>query len=440
MKRKKSANTFIGRTGLKLFQKSNLIPFFVIFWLVLAILADVIATDRPLAIKTEQGVIYPAFSAILNPHRIDRYKLGSEDKQERILDHDHVDWKQLPNDWVIWAPVPWSHEKPDVYNRDFAAPGGKQKIKSANGHMTDIPFRFRHLMGTDRLGRDLMAMLIHGSRISLKIGLLSTLIAGLIGILLGAFSGYYGNDRLRLGRGSYILAIFGFLIGLFWAFISGSPRLNAGFESGLFHASIQIFLSFAITAVCTILAILAGKLFFRQEVRVSVPVDQFVQRFSEVFSSMPKILILLTLAAVLKDRSVGMVIAIIGLTGWTGVSRYTRAELLRIRELPYIEAARMQGISVSRIIFRHALPNAMGPVIVELSFLVSASILAESSLSFLGIGVPVEVSTWGSILSEGRQDLDAWWMVIFPGLAIFMTVYLFNALGRRFRASQLSRR
>ncbi len=151
---------------------------------------------------------------------------------------------------------------------------------------------------------------------------------------------------------------------------------------------------------------------------------------------MPKILILLTLAAVLKNKSVEMVIAIIGLTSWTGVSRYTRAELLKIRNLPYIDAARLQGMKPLRILYKHALPNALSPVVIEIAFLISGSILAESSLSFLGVGVPVEISTWGSILSEGRQDFDAWWMVVFPGLAIFITVLLFNSLGQRLRTSE----
>ena len=435
MSRNKRHNDYNG-LWFRFIRRGRLLPSLFVFWVLLAILADVIATDRPIALKNERGLIFPAFSAIFNPNRIDRYKEHPGDKVETILDHKLVDWKQVPADWVIWALVPWSPDKPDVYNRDFVSPGGAQKIKAQEGGMLEIPFRFRHLMGTDRLGRDLLSMLIHASRISLKIGLLSTLIAGVIGLFLGAVSGYYGNDRLLLSRTQYVLAVFGFLTGLFWAFVSGSPRLITAFESGLFEAAVQLLFSFLILISCTVLPAYAAGRFSKNEMKIKVPIDQFIQRFAEVFSSMPKILILLTLAAILKDRSVGMVIAIIGLTGWTGVSRYMRSELLKIRELPYIDAARMQGINSGRILLKHALPNALGPVIVELSFLVSASILAESSLSFLGIGVPVEISTWGSILSEGRQDLDAWWMVVFPGLAIFITVFVFNALGRQFRNAQ----
>jgi peptide/nickel transport system permease protein len=103
--------------------------------------------------------------------------------------------------------------------------------------------------------------------------------------------------------------------------------------------------------------------------------------------------------------------------------------MLRIRSLNYIEAARSIGMSDFRIIFKHALPNAFTPIFTQLTFIVSGSILAESSLSFLGIGVPDDVVTWGSILSAGRQQFDAWWMVLFPGLAIFCSVLLFQSLG-----------
>nr|HPH83236.1 ABC transporter permease [Flavobacteriales bacterium] len=144
---------------------------------------------------------------------------------------------------------------------------------------------------------------------------------------------------------------------------------------------------------------------------------------------------ILTLAAVFREKSVGMVIGIIGFTNWPSVSRFTRAEMMKTRGLSYIEAARSIGMSDFRIIFKHALPNAFAPVFIELAFIIAGSIVAESSLSFLGIGVPDEVVTWGSILSAGRQQFDAWWMVLFPGLAIFITVLLFQSIGERLRQS-----
>jgi peptide/nickel transport system permease protein len=154
-----------------------------------------------------------------------------------------------------------------------------------------------------------------------------------------------------------------------------------------------------------------------------------VSRSIEIINSIPRILIIVTLAAVFKDKSLGLVIAIIGLASWTGIARFTRAEMMRQSKLEYVEAAKSLGIPGWRIIFKHALPNAFAPVMIEIAFSIAAAILIESGLSFLGIGVPDDVSTWGAVLSSGRQQFDAWWLVVFPGLAIFITVTVFNLLG-----------
>jgi peptide/nickel transport system permease protein len=404
-------------------RKSNKVIFsLVILWVLVAILADFIATDHPLVVTYNNETSFPAFNAIF---------------QSNSTSSNTINWKQAETEFILWAPIPWSHETPDVYNRDFTGPFDNQMIKGKTGEMISMPFRHRHLLGTDRLGRDLFSMIIHASRISLKIGLLSTLIAGLIGITLGGISGYYGNSGFIVFRSQYILGTIGLALGLFWAFISRSTIIGAAFETNLTQSVLQVLLSFFILSVTTFTFYKLG-LYLNPgnwlKKKVSIPFDDIIQRFSELFSTLPKILLLLTLAAILKDKSVGVVVLIIGLTGWTGVSRFTRAEVLKVRNLPFIEAAKVQGFSNTSILGRYALPNSMGPVFIELAFLVSGSILAESSLSFLGVGVPVEIATWGSILSEGRQDFDAWWMVIFPGLAIFFAVVLFNSLGERLRS------
>jgi peptide/nickel transport system permease protein len=124
---------------------------------------------------------------------------------------------------------------------------------------------------------------------------------------------------------------------------------------------------------------------------------------------------------------------IIGLTGWTGIARLTRAEFLRVSNLEYIQAAKSMGFKEFRIIFLHALPNALAPALVSIAFGVASAILIESSLSFLGVGVPPTTVTWGSLLNSGREQYNAWWLVIFPGLAIFLTVTVYNLLGEGLR-------
>jgi peptide/nickel transport system permease protein len=122
---------------------------------------------------------------------------------------------------------------------------------------------------------------------------------------------------------------------------------------------------------------------------------------------------------------------IIGLLSWTGIAQFVRAELLRIRRQEYIEAAQALGFSDRRILFRHALPNALTPVLITVAFGIAGAVLLESFLSFLGIGLAAESVTWGTMLNLARYQFNAWWLAVFPGLAIFFTVTLFNLIGER---------
>ena len=124
---------------------------------------------------------------------------------------------------------------------------------------------------------------------------------------------------------------------------------------------------------------------------------------------------------------------IIGITSWTGIARFTRAELLRIRSLEYISASNALGFSSSRTIFKHALPNALAPVFVSIAFGIASAILIESGLSFLGIGVPADAITWGGLLNLGRLYHEAWWLIIYPGIAIFLTITIYNMIAEAAR-------
>jgi peptide/nickel transport system permease protein len=151
-----------------------------------------------------------------------------------------------------------------------------------------------------------------------------------------------------------------------------------------------------------------------------------------VVVSLPILLLIIIIAAFSKP-SLTNVMIIIGLTSWTGIARLTRAEMLRVREMEYIQAARALGFSSWRIMFRHALPNAVAPALIAVSVGVANAILIESSLSFIGVGVPSTVETWGSLISSAREDFSAWWMVTFPGLCIMVTVLALNLIGEGLR-------
>ena len=141
----------------------------------------------------------------------------------------------------------------------------------------------------------------------------------------------------------------------------------------------------------------------------------------------------MVLAAVVQQTSVGVLIWIIGLTSWTGIARIMRAETLKCKEKFFIESATAMGIKDSMILLKYILPNIIKPILVIISFGVGSVVLIESSLSFLGIGVPDDIVTWGSLLNLGRQNLEAWWLIIYPGMAIFLTITIYNMIAEASR-------
>jgi len=213
-----------------------------------------------------------------------------------------------------------------------------------------------HRLGTDDLGRDVLARMIHGARISLTVGYAATALALIIGSLFGALAGYYGGA-----------------------------------------------------------------------------VDWLVSRLIEVVLCFPFLFLVLGIVALFRPSLWTIMIAL-GLTTWTSEARFVRGEFLRLRGLEFAHAAKASGARDRRIIFRHLLPNALAPVLVSASFGVASAIVTESALSFLGFGLPPPTASWGSILSTAQQYIDyAWWLVVFPGVAIFTTVAAFNIIGDRFR-------
>ena len=221
----------------------------------------------------------------------------------------------------------------------------------------------RHLMGTDDLGRDLLARVLYGGRISLAVGLAAMLMAVTVGVFIGAVAG--------ISRG--------------W-------------------------------------------------------VDNVLMWVTDLFLSLPQLPLLLLLIFLFRDPlkkllglEVGIFILIVVVIGgfrWMPVARLVRAQFFSLREKEFVEAARALGASVPRQVVRHILPNSLGPVIVAASIDVAAAIIAESTLSFLGLGFPSDIPTWGRILYDGRDYMDvaAHW-ALFPGLAIFLTVLTINFVG-----------
>ena len=162
-------------------------------------------------------------------------------------------------------------------------------------------------------------------------------------------------------------------------------------------------------------------------------VDGLLMRLTDIFLCVPTFLLILMVIAFVGP-SILNIMVVIGLTSWTDVARLVRGEILSLKEREFIQAAKVIGLKDSRIILRHLLPNAMGPLLVVATLGVGGAILTESSLSFLGLGVQPPTPSWGNMLLEGKEHLtDAWWLVVFPGMAIFLTVMSFNLMGEGLR-------
>lgn len=159
-------------------------------------------------------------------------------------------------------------------------------------------------------------------------------------------------------------------------------------------------------------------------------VDQLVMRATDILLAVPQILLLIT-AASLFEPGLRTTIAVIGLTSWPGTARLVRGQFLALKNQEYITAARAIGANPVRIMIRHLFPNALAVIIVQTTLWLSAAILLEASLSYLGLGVRPPTPSWGNMLQDGQRELlsGTWWLTLFPGLAIFITVLSFNMMG-----------
>lgn len=219
-----------------------------------------------------------------------------------------------------------------------------------------LPPSWRHPLGTDHLGRDLLSRMIWGTRVSLEVGFISVGIACVVGTIVGGMAGFYGG----------------------W-------------------------------------------------------VDNVLMRLVDIMLCFPTFFLILAVIAVLEP-SIWNIMVVIGITSWMGIARLVRAEILSLREREFVLAARALGIPKGRILLRHLLPNALAPVLVAATLGVGGAILTESALSFLGIGVQPPTPSWGSILAVGKDYIEvAWWLSLFPGVAILFTVLGYNLLGEGIR-------
>jgi len=311
-----------------------------IFFFILSLFAEILSNDKPIVLSMDDKIYFPIFISYTDKEFGGFFDTEADYKDEFITSR----LKEKSN-WAIFPLNPHSY---DSINISQSTPNPAS------------PSAYNYL-GTDDRGRDVLARLIYGFRLSVLFAFALTAIGIIIGIFFGAIQGYF-----------------------------------------------------------------AGR------------VDLYMQRFIEIWSSMPELYILIIFSS-LFEPSISLLIILLSLFGWMGLSDYVRAEFLKGRNMEYVIAARTLGLSNTKIILKHILPNSMVSVITFLPFRISGAILVLTSLDFLGLGVPPDTPSLGELLAQGKENIEAWWLSLTTFLVLVGTLLLLIFIGEGIRESLDSR-
>ena len=307
----------------------------------ISLCAEFVANDKPLLVRYEGSFYFP----ILKSYPETTFGGDFETPTDY---HDPEIRKNLSKkgNWSVFPPIQYSYDTLNYFAKEPnpAAPS------------------WDNWLGTDDRGRDVLARLIYGFRLSVLFGLALTVVGVGVGILLGALMGYFGGrfDLISLG-------------------------------------------------------------------------------LIEIWGSMPELYLLIIFASIFTP-SIWLLIVLLAMFGWMGLSDYVRVEFLRNRSLEYVRAARALGLSNFQIMWRHIMPNSLTPIITFLPFRMSAAILSLTSLDFLGLGVPPNTPSLGELLSQGKANLDAWWISLSTFIVLVLTLLLLTFMGEALRNAFDTRR
>ena len=326
-----------GRRAWLRFRRNRLGYWSLIAFVVLVLVslcAELVSNDRPLLVRYEGQTYIPLFKDYS-----EKTFGGDFDTNTDYLDPFIRERITSGGNWALYAPNPYG---PKTLNYFAKEPNPSRPT-------------WDNLLGTDDRGRDLLAQLIYGFRVSVLFALALTATGVLLGVVAGAIQGFFGGKT-----------------------------------------------------------------------------DLAFQRFIEIWGSMPELYLLIIFSAVFAP-SLALLLVLLSLFGWMGLSDYVRAEFLRNRQLDYVRAARALGVGNWQIIVRHVLPNSLTPVVTFLPFRMSGAILALTSLDFLGLGVPPGTPSLGELLSQGKNNIDAWWISLSTFAVLVVTLLLLTFMGDALR-------
>lgn len=308
---------------------------------ILSLFAEIWSNDQPLVVYYQGNYYFPIAYSYPETTFGGAFETPTDYQDQYILQQ-----LRKNGNWVIFALNPYRY---DTINYDHASPN-------------PAPPSVDNLLGTDDRGRDVLARIIYGFRLSVLFGLTLTVIGMIVGIIAGALQGYFG------GR-----------------------------------------------------------------------FDLIFQRIIEIWGSMPELYLLIIFASIFQSN-IWLLLILLSLFGWMSLADYVRAEFLRGRNLDYVRAAKAMGVPNLTIMWRHLFPNALVPVITFLPFRLSASVLALTSLDFLGLGVPPSVPSLGELLSQGKENISAWWLSLSTFMVLVGMLVLLIFIGEALRESLDTRR
>lgn len=302
--------------------------------LMLSLCAELVSNDRPLLVEYQGTTYFPLWKDYPETTFGGDFATPTD-----YLDPFIRARLQEPGNWALFAPNAYGSKTLNYFAKE-PNPSGPSRA---------------NWLGTDDRGRDLLAQLIYGFRVSVLFALALTISGVGLGVITGAIQGFFGGKT-----------------------------------------------------------------------------DLVFQRFIEIWSAMPELYLLIIFSAVFAP-SIALLLVLLSLFGWMGLSDYVRAEFLRNRQMDYVRAARALGVSNWKIIIRHVLPNSMTPVVTFLPFRMSGAILALTSLDFLGLGVPPGTPSLGELLSQGKNNIDAWWISLSTFAVLVVTLLLLTLMGDALR-------